>query len=722
MTISLACSGWIMDAPAGNRLRWRADACSKIEIQRAPLKPWTSTPSSLGPALVELAPFDWWTPLGAVPITGSPCATWTAATPVQAVCFAFSGPDAVCLVLDPFARRIARVAVSEGGNYSFTGALISELRFLTPNAALVDLHTLDLTVHRDLPWQPIATVPQLAPKDLPTALTRLPDGVLQDGVVPEGATFDDDVWAGLRLLSTGSFPDGVPIDDRFPGPGGVADLLGSSQFWMAVLAGTGFIDGPRTVDDLVDSIVPGAGLNGPQPVAYRVLDAATGQASNLAVSSGRPVPGLPTPTGVSLTAASVRMADSGGNLGATLVSTSELAGWPMLGRLYERHYSASPATGAPASDEASEHRGLGREGTTPEPLSCTDPVASWDLTASVRYAAFDGWDRVSEFSPWSAPRPLDVHHFPVGPWFAVATQTSSGVRLTPAKPAWAPDAFVARLNSRVVIRRRIATSPAVRAATIGSALSRDDASVHVTLDPSLEATEMDTFSGGTLVVAGRTYPILALDADGASLLIVRGYSGAANLPAPGPAMLHQSNSHPNLWVEVADLPAIPLPPSVDIVDPWAPGETSRVYAASVDFDPGAGREASTGPIGPSVHCLAWQQRPDPPPPITARVLVSEPTGRSDVDTYGRLLVEVTFAAAAPDGDLYTVWWCEGGPERFQAARSAGVSGPQPALSGLKLFDALALPVPIPALVTIGVTHVTGGHVHSDAALTTLGGR
>jgi hypothetical protein len=268
--IFLACSGWIADGMPGNRLRWTLPEgvrITKLVVQRAPLEvsPVDKQKAAALPPEFRVDPttdLGWWEPLPDVELDdGYPHQGWTLPGPVQGLRFRYAGPRTTCILrAEPEGRQVATRVLTPGEAVVLRAAQLGQVVFRTPALSCTEIATLNLRADRGLAWETIASVrtdPRV-PDSLAAAVTRLPSGAL-----PADAGAGTDWWSTLAELAAGVVPTGDPDDRRLPTPEQRFALARASRFWLAVLTGAGFVDGPRSVPPAIDDVIKTALLPAP---------------------------------------------------------------------------------------------------------------------------------------------------------------------------------------------------------------------------------------------------------------------------------------------------------------------------------------------------------------------------------------------------------------------------------------------------------------------------
>lgn len=713
-SIALACSGWIPDLPVGNRLRWVVTSARtpRLEIQRAPLfsRP---TPIRAEDAIASDDPTvtaGLWERQDDRTLTATvPRISWQFGRAVQGVRFRLqTSHSTIVIVNDPSGGRVEQLVVNPNDTVDIRHSAIGELLFFTTSLHLDEIHV--CTLYHDLPlaWETIAQIntdPEV-PVDLTFALSRLPNGRIPTAVDAP----DPSWWPNLQALARDVWPGADETDPRLPTPRQSFELMQSNAFWLAVLTGAAFVDGPRDTTNEIDEVAAAELLTTPQAVAYRISDP-TGALppSNLALSSAWPAPPLAEPHAVTLSG-TVKY----DQIVASWVTSVDLE-WerppaPALGVILEQEYRDRPS-GDTISTQSCEYRinptpDAGQDlDTTKITLTRGDAVISGSVTSRARITATDGWDRRSRPTTWSREQPLTLIHAPTPPPLVTATQTRDGVILDRGERAWVPDAVISSRPSHVIIRRRNNTPAAERAVVIEAAVSVASGTTSVRLN---EPVSVALFTGGSLVAASGTYAITEIEPDSRTIAVAgsTGTNEPTDVPSDGAATIREAETSERLWYDVpgASFDAHALPIQLAIDDPWAPRDGRRLYAAVVEFADDDGIPIR-GSLGRPIVAVPMFQPPPAPAPFTATALVTTQDGARDADFYGRTLVEVEFRAPPPSGADYGIQlgWCEGGPDRYPTRRAPGLLGTQPTDGGTSFLEIMPLPLPLGATPDLSIT-------------------
>lgn len=713
--ISLACSGWIADAMPGNRLRWTMSngaALPKLVVERAPLKfrPLDKKELERLPREFRSDPMTelgWWQALPDIALDGPyPQQAYTLPAPVQGLRFRYAGPATTCITFaESGGPRLRTYDLLPGQAVVLLGAQLRQVVFRTGALTCTDVATLDLRQNRGLDWQPIATVrndPQV-PDSLDAARTRLPSGTL-----PGEAPADAGWWGALAELAAGVLPPGDPDDGQLPTPQQRFELARASRFWLAVLTGSAFVDGPRSVASAIDEISAGELLSAPRWAAYRVVDpGGTLAPSNAAISACYPIPDLAVPTGVRVTSAT---ANYDGVVDKYLADVTIVCDRPSdaTGVMLEHSFGPSRHADAPATSVTQEYRST-RLGADPLRLTIRrhDQVAGYDVSTTVRMAALDAWDRYSAWSDSTPDASLAFTHAPAAPWFGSAAKLNEpvdGVLLDRYATTWTPDRVVREADGRVIVCRRV-HDPASATTTLryppvvdtnGTALL----DVPLELDPAV-------FLGGRVRTDQGVFAIDALAGYAGGTQVHVHIPASANGPMPMPSgevTIIQRDDDPALYADVpgSARPAVAYPATLQNSDPWDPHEATRTYRAVVEFDADAG--PVRGPLGPAATAVAGPPVIAPPPDLTADILVTTADGSLDRDFYGRTLVSVEFAGAITSGGV-RIAGAQGDATAYTRRKADGVLGEQAADGGTTFFEILNLPIPLIKPVTIGAAVV-----------------
>ncbi|MBB6732920.1 hypothetical protein [Cohnella zeiphila] len=733
MTIYLSALGWIGDKPEGNRLRWRVPMGEPDGAGR-----YLGLPKEI---IVERAPFDlrsyskrfaaaysttWWETLGSPAVGGIFLADeYKLPGPVQAVSFVWQGGPARIEFLNgrEGTREGMRTAVN-GDAISVEGSAIDTIAVLGTGGTLANLRVLDLFRDRGLDWQPIAeiAVERSFTADLDTVAKRY----------GQPTTLSEREWDELKQAAQKAIASGPA--DAVPGEPTAwetLELLMGIRWEFALLCGFAYFDGPDATGCEFDKLTDRP-LERPQSFseilayAYRVRDPDSGETSNMAVVPLTMAPPLNAPIAPQVVGAEVRVPEapspaegSAGSTGslklftplpflpetyrAQLTHAVTLSDEQAQGAELEEAVGASPTTGA-----GEERRSFFLRSHRPE-----DPPSFYEAARSVdvsfpdvrirsRARALDAWDRLSDYSPWSAPVLPELRHEPLPPTFESVSYASGTASIVLSDPDWQPDSLVRKTGGRLAVYRQTAV-PRTADAVFGAAVPAGSGLYRATVSG---VGSLADFIGGTLSVGGYTETIAAVSGTEVVFRLPDQAGTAAAVFGPGSGRLVQDLKHPSLWTHVADFPAEHLPDTLLFSDPLpAPAGVSVVsYAGRLSY---FGR---LGPFGGIVRGLRYPETPVVPPPFTV-----EPLG---IDFYHRTLLQLRFTVPSPDG-AFTVWWCDGeaGAEELASRGAPGSHKAQTAKDGLYLYESLALPIPQHSdrMITIGVQRVGEG-AQSDFAV------
>lgn len=692
MTIGLAAISWVDHDPIGVRLRWRFPAellglPGHLVIQRAPVREWDQ---SRGKSVTAVIPQHWWEFVGDVHLYGVPVLDHHFATPVDGLRYTQRRAARV-LAFDETARLVDDRTVADGETVEIARPRIRTLRFLAFDVTLQNLEVLDLDAERGLDWTKIARISVAGALHGPFAdvESRLPSNPL-----------DEARWTDVRKLvqhaegDPGSWPAGEPT------PWQALDVVLGMRWAHAVVAGSGFVDGPGHSSATVDDVDRDAVLEGPPTTAYayRVTEldpeGRPGQRSTVAVVPPGTAPPLATPLAPSYGGATVRLREDGAYEATATASWSQTD--PMaLGVVLEERTSASPSTGAPATVDQVESRSRRPEDPpSAGSLVRVRNVPAHDVTLGARATALDGWDRQSTTSAWGPPATLQLVHNPTPPLLR-SGRWSGGTTLldltppAPGAPPWSADPLVTSTGGDVVVCRR--TRDPVRAAvTTGAAVPLNDELLDV---PVSGVPAGVSFTGGRLLAGGRSVAVVAQRPGFLTLAVPAGGGGTALGLPPGAGILIEDAMASAAWIEVHAVPATAVPAQLVFTEPHPlppSGADVCVYALRVRF---LGRR---GPLGTAVAVSRLITSPPAPPPFTVGLL--------DVDHLRRTLVEIELTT--PASGEHVVAWAPGtmaGAE-FAVSAAEGDLGPIAPHDGRLLHDVLSLPIPrsVAERVTIGV--------------------
>jgi hypothetical protein len=724
MRIYLAGIGWLPDAPKGNRLRWSFPSGEiksrgrfigfpeTVVVERAPVdedipqvKP---TPTAiLGlPAAVPVtatAPFSWWDNHGTVNLAGFPPLRHQLPSPIQAVSFQYMGPAARMLVMDrENDRLVADRMVSNGDAVYLESPAMDEFIFLAFAASLNNFRTLDLFKNRGLTWETIAEIRVAATGDFPY------DEVAVRYDMPP--TLSPDEWkelVELAKLAQESKPSTLVEGDPTPWESFFMAL--GIRWELALLYGHGFFDGPRTnlspLDEIDESkLLPNVP---PQAMAYRVRDRDKRVPnSNIVVCPPWLAAPLLQPSLPQFVDPEVGLTDEG-KFEATLGMRWQLFDARAIGVEVEEEIGPSPSLGTQAQTNAFENRSRRPEvpplhGETARVFD----VPFHDVRLKARARATDGWDRVSVFSAWTPPTPLNLIHEPPPPPLASVRYNGGSVRIVrqvgdPDLPDWQPDRVTEQAAGKVSIYRQ-SVQPRVENVTAGAPVHAEGR-LYKTVIPGVVGGS--DFSQGYLI-AGRVKASVA-DISGSEFFFEAPDEGGGSVTLfdAGPAKLQQNPLDESLWVKVAEFPAVGLPEELVFSDPVA-GPTGKAdvlsYTARISY---LGR---LGPASNVAQAVRIPATPAVPPPFTVEIL--------GIDFYDRTMVKIRMTNPVSSGK-YSVWWADGSltSSQFNSQAVPGEYGVQTAENGLFLYDVFSLPVPknVNRTVTIGVQQVNEAEGQSN---------
>ncbi len=741
MTIYLSALGWVPDAPAGNRLRWHypvqeigADGSYRglprsLIVERAPLD--SRELRQFRQASSADYPANWWQLHGDIyfgPLL--PASEHRLSGPVQAVSFTWRGTEArILFVNSQTGRTEAARTVANGDSVYAEGLGIDTIVAIGEGGTLEHLLTLDLFRDFGLDWERIAEIGVEASYD-----SDLSSVAERYGPPP---TLGDREWEDI-VRHAKAAQASAPADDR-PGEPSSWDsfltLLGL-RWEYALLGGFAYYDGPRDRMSPLDKLLADP-LKEPAEtlVAYRVVDADTGEASNPAVvrpanSPPLGVPGIPQylnpqvrlvefGTGASEAAPAIapigtslypfRQLEFGTDRYQTRMTLSVDQSDPRaLGVEVEEVVSKSSIAGS-AERHAAYLLRTRRPEDPPLRLSAARSfeVAFPDVRLSARARAIDGWDRVSGYSAWSPETPLQLIHHPLPPAFASASFESGTTTLVRRAPApgesdWEPDDVVRRSNGLLNVYRQT-KSPRSASVTVSGAVPAGGGLYRTVVTG---ASALEDFIGGTLSAGGMTETIVAASGNEVLIRASDNAGSSANAFGPGSARLVQDMKHPALWTKITHFPAEGLPDRLAFDDPLpAPdGVAVHSYMARLSFFGG-----QIGPQGGIVRALHYPAALQTPPPFTVELL--------GIDFYHRTLLKVRFTSEVTAGK-YTVWWADGAATAAELVLrgSTGLHPAQSVQNKRYLYDTLPLPIPqnVDRLITIGVQRVSGG-AQSDFA-------
>ena len=529
MRIYLSALGWVTDAPAGNRLRWVYPYDSIIDgafagqpevlvVERAPLSKdrlWQLEQFPLH--LSSLTPFGWWEARGDVALSSLPDTFPLGG--VQGVRFTYRGPTARVLAID--ADRSSMYAfdqvVSDGEAVIVEGSNLVGLRVLAfGGAGLEDLRTLDLFAdHPELDWRAIAEIRVADSANAAWADVE----PRRDGP----GTMDDPRWTefvGLAQGASAQAPGAVPAGQSNAWRA-LETLLGI-RWEHALLFGSGWFDGPRSLVSQLDRMDPAAVLQTlpMTPMAYRIVEPEGrlgSTTSNIVIvldSVASPLATLPSP---SYDDAEVRL-DAASHLQASATLRWATSDPNAIGVRIDEEVSASASTSAPSVTNTFIHRSR-RDGDPPLGGQLRRELEmSWhDVTLRARVSPVDAWDREGPPSPWSPATSLQLRHTPLAPPLRMAGRDGGVVTLSRAIPKvglpgpqedWAPGVIVQRAAGRVTVLKRL-TTPAVADVVFDDPWQVPGSTeylVHVVGPVSFDAS---AYVGGSMVVGSVRAEILS---------------------------------------------------------------------------------------------------------------------------------------------------------------------------------------------------------------------
>ena len=699
--LTLAGVGWVPEPPASNRLLfyWPTEAAAGaghlepevLVLERAPLKESRSAARLAGasgaPGPVGAIAPQMWVNRGDVPLIGLTPIVFPLGGAVQAVRFVYAGQSTMIVALADGAVTEVR-SVSDGEWVWLSGAAIDTLILLTGSCTLGLLATADLYAPPPLPWHTIAEIDVAA-----TGGASFADAATR---YPAAPTMDATEWADLLGLWGQAWAEapGAPGIDGGPNAWQALQLVLSARWEHSVLCGLGFADGSGRAAAALDRVDVPALLAGPEPVAYRVSDAAGRlKPSNVICIPGFDAPDPVAPDVPSISAGAVRIGVSG------VIRASWDLAWhshdpSTTGVEVRETVQASGSAPQPADYQARGHRPEDPPGSGTVHREVV--VDSAIVTVAAQARSLDGFDRASTWSGSTGPQSLPIDHHPQAPGFQRATNDGITATLTqpPDAAPWAPDAIVAGTGGRVQILRRVA-SPRTLAISVSQVIKLPGGAFGLkTTDGA--PPDPAAFVGGPVSIGAARGTVTAVSWP---LVVVElPYAASGPVPsivAPATATLTQAITDPALWQQITDRAAAGLPGVIAFPDPLPATGSAQLldYRARVSF---AGQ---LGPMGPAVQALRLPDTPVQPPPFTVTTL--------GVDFYQRTLVQL--ALTARRSDRLAVWWADGPVADADFARAAtpGDVAPRRAEDDTILWDTLSLPIPrmVDRVVTIGVQGV-----------------
>ena len=704
MRIYLSALGWIGESPVGNRMRWSYPAAHEasssylgfpkaIVVERAPLvRHKLPKDDSRG----GLIPLEWWDDIGSKTLAGSFPLVERLPTPVQAIRFRYRGPSARVLVLDELEEEPVFDRVLDDGEWvQVESAAIKQLTMFTVAMHLEDLATVDLFRERDLDWTSIARIAVA-----PTLHAQLQDVEPRHGVPlsitpPEWKDLVDQAREAAAS-SPASQVEGEPTAWE------MFDVLLALRWEHAALFGYGFFDGPHSSFSKLDDINAKSLLESvPQtPMVYRVRDVSDRvQPSNVAVCRPSIAAPLARPSEPVYVSARVRL-DAEDSFAATFEVETTQGDSRAIGLRFQEEVGPSPTIGSAEQFDELVLTGYSHRTTSTSRNARSLIVPFHDVTLRARAAAFDGWDRESPFSSWSAPTSLELVHEPAAPPLRSAKHSDETVELArelggTSVPDWTPDLVLIHSVPRLAIYRQIGTPRVEHVVADEPALI--SGRLYDVRVPGVDSP--NDFEGGSISGAATKFTIESVDADRMLFTVPDGPLGDSLFPA-GPVTLRQDPLDLSLWAEVEDVDALALSEVITATDAVPePTEVSDVlsYHARLQF---------LGHIGPPSNVVQAMRFPTPPTvplPFTVALL--------GLDFYDRTMIKVAFTSPQDEG-RYSIWWADGVvPESdFENEAVPGEYGEQSVHQAHFLFDVLSLPVPVNVdrTVTIGVQRVNAG--------------
>ena len=753
--------GWVSgsgpgDGPAvaGNRLRWRYPASASAG----------GLPERLILLRAELSVerFQFFKPVptvGSQPTAFAPEASWRKSTssavakrpltievdPCQAVHFAYDGPATRLSVEDAAGRAFGRFALASGSIFYLEAAEIARLRFGIDGETappVRDLRTLDLYGRdHDYPFREVAEISVRKP---------LLDGASLDDVTSRLGTRPDAEVArawGEKLVKGLSGFAGLPPEQRQALLAEMEALLGLSG-QLAVMAGSGFADGPATgTFNATDRIVNVLQVPSEHSLAYRLIDAGDDRlTSNIAFVDSGLAAALEAPRDFSSNGFAVRpvLINDKAIDGRThtpetdppteaFVAEGQLT-WVQQHRFdlgVELHQEVGPSPFLGVGLDESDDVALVPTGFADLDLVGESPlffkVAFPDAPVRMALRAYDGFDRLSLPTPDLRPELL-LDHAPAPPVLTRCEYTPPGVRgsgrITLGRSdgnRWPQDPALARYgDARLFVYRRLRepTEVAVQIASI--ARGDDEDTLLATLSEPVDAAQ---FRGGGLLTPTAAYVVVGVeDRRVLRLLIASGLEPVADctapgmkptshvrlpvtLPTPGPATLTEPADGPGMWSDRtlwAEDQEPPVETSFDEPLPLPNGRADVLaYAARFEYRRPVPIYRRAGALSNLVFVQRQPRPPKKPPLFEAAVL-----GR---DHYRRLVVEIRFATRG-DGlfeAAINIVPATMADDIFSEAALPGVLGRQRAFQGHALYEIFSSPPPDSRdlLVRIGVKGV-----------------
>lgn len=724
MRLYLGALGWVDEEPRGNRLRWSVPVDAQnsdgflglpvtVIIERAPINPEAPGDTALHESSSWTLPFSWWDILGDITVPPGVNTRLDLSTTAQALTFFYSGPETMVRVRDEADTVVAERHLVNGSHILLEEPEITTLEFLIGGGSLNSARLLDLFAGHDagVDYDEIAVLSPAKTIGLTLEQAEARLGENTALTQQDWADFHSDVVTPALL----SGPDTPTFENTGTTSWQQFSALLAVRWSLSVLYGFGFLDGPDAGPGAsVDNVNSGALLNAlpTRSHIYRVrvtFDDHPELISNPIIVRNQIALPLSIPNELDVEHATVRLFDGADyELDAQLSLGTDDA--RVIGCEIEEEYEASAILGAaPFTDTTLFQSWRGPDWSRRMRIKRDVTLPFYDMPFRFRARGLDGWDRTSDWSPWSPLEMPAFLHSPLPPALMDAQIVDEMVQLYPRTPGnrfteWEPDHAARNTPGTVLEVMRQYTEPQSTSVTL--------------FDPMLEDVQpgqaVDSFRaffsnpipaplrfiGGSLISGSMRAAIIAINTQSVVFRPIAGGADTAKMVGAGPAILQQSPTHTDLFTSVFTTGIDDLPGVLAFTDtlPAAKGRTMPDhYAVRVDMG------IVTGGLSNTATALRHPPPLDPPPPFTVQIL--------GVDFFGRTSISVRFSSPAANVP-YVVAWADGMPEAddFHDLAVEGDYGPQTADDALELFETLTLPVPInlSPVITIGVQAKTEG--------------
>ncbi len=724
MRVYLGALGWVDELPRGNRLRWSVPVDAQIgdsflglpvtvTIERAPINPESPGDTAFHESSSWTLPVSWWDILGDIAVAPGVNTRVDLSTTAQALTFFYHGPETLLRIRDEADKVVAERHLVNGSHILLEEPEITTLEFLLGGGSLNNARLLNLFAGHDagVDYEEIAV---LSPaKTIGLTLEQAEARLGEDIALTQQDWFEFHSDVVTPALLSG--PDTPTFEDTGTTSWQQFSALLAVRWSLSVLYGFGFLDGPDAGPGAsVDNVNSGALLNAlpTRSHIYRVrvaFDNHPELISNPIVVRNEIALPLSIPNELDVEHANVRLFDGADyELDAQLSLGTDDA--RVIGCEIEEEYEASAILGAAAvSDTTLFQSWRAPDWSRRMRIKRDVTLPFYDMPFRFRARGLDGWDRTSNWSPWSPLEMPTFLHSPLPPALMDAQIVDEVVKLYPRTPGnrfteWEPDHAARNTPGTVLEVMRQYTEPQSASVTLfepmleevqrGQTVDRFRAFFSGPLPAPLR------FTGGSLISGSMRAAITAIDTQSVVFRPISGGADTARMIGAGPAILQQSPTHTDLFTSVFTTDIDDLPGVLAFSDtlPAAEGRTvPDHYAVRVDMG------LVTGGLSNTATALRHPPPLDPPPPFTVQIL--------GVDFFGRTSISVRFSSPAADVP-YVVAWADGMPDAddFHDLAVEGDYGPQTAHNALELFETLILPVPInlSPVITIGVQAKTEG--------------